>query len=201
MTPLIQLEKAVFGTNTQSLTPPITLSLNEGDKLLLDGPSGSGKTSALRGVLGFLTLRSGAYQVNGHAANPRGLMELRLRTSYVSQELEVGRGPVHIWLRQHLPGHSLHESDLMPYGLPGTVMQRSLEELSRGERQRLTLLLAETRPADLLLLDEVTSALNAELRRQTIRRLAESKRTILAISHDDEWRTSSSFKSHLLEAR
>lgn len=194
---MIQLREAVFGLEDQAITGPINLTVEPGEKILLDGPSGAGKTSLLRGILGFLPLIGGAYLYEGVATNKHTIWALRQVTSYITQELAVGSGPVHAWLRECLPAHTdIHEADLAKFHLSASILENSLADLSRGERQRLAMVAGRLRNPKLYLLDEVTSALNAELRRGVIRHFSEVEATVIVVSHDDDWRRESVFRQH-----
>ena len=194
--PTIQLHDTVFGHANTSVVGPISLTIAPGDKILLDGPSGSGKTSLLRGILGFLQRLEGSYQINDADASPSAIWRLRQQTGYISQELHLGTGLVREWLKEALPPtRELHETDLSRFHLTNVVLEQSLEDLSRGERQRLALVAMLACDPKLYLLDEVTSALNESLRNLVVTHISRSQATVVVISHDEIWKESEAFRT------
>lgn len=198
MTPLlIRLQASVFGHPSTPIVGPLDLAIATGDKVLLEGPSGCGKTSVLRGLLGFLTLLQGRYELNGEEASAPAIWKLRRQTGYISQELQLGEGSVRDWLPQD---REWHEADFSRFHLTSSILEQSMDELSRGERQRLALVAMLAKQPSIYLLDEVTSALNEDLRRLVLRQIAHSEATVIAISHDQIWRESEQFRTITLPA-
>jgi ABC-type iron transport system FetAB ATPase subunit len=196
MPPLIQLDQAIFGHEDHPIVGPIDLAIDDGDKILLEGPSGSGKTSVLRGILGFLSLVRGRYLIHGEKAVPSAIWQLRQETGYITQELAVGGGQVSSWLS--VQNVALREADLAQFSLSPSVTEQVLEDLSRGERQRLAIASTLARRPTLLLLDEITSALNEELRTLVVDHVVDLNAAVVVVSHDDAWRTSAAFRGYRL---
>ncbi len=197
--PRIQLRDTVFGHQGTPIVGPISLTIAPGDKILLDGPSGCGKTSLLRGMLGFLNRLQGSYQIDEEEVSPSAIWHLRQQTGYISQELHLCTGSVREWLKETLPpARELHETDLSRFHLTNAILDQALEDLSRGERQRLALVAMLAREPKLFLLDEVTSALNESLRNLVVSHIASTQAIVVVISHDDLWKESEAFHTYPL---
>ncbi len=194
---LVVLREAVFGDGEKAITAPVSLTLAPGDKVLLSGPSGCGKTSVLRGMLGFLSLHAGVFLLDGTPATVSAIWQWRQRVAYVPQELDLGRScQVNAWLNESLGGVAeVHESDLHRVELGPAILTKSLDEISRGERQRLAILLALAQRREVVILDEVTSALNETLCNRVIDWFAQQEACVIAVSHDAAWQRHGSFRA------
>ena len=73
-------------------------------------------------------------------------------------------------------------------GLEDDILDKNFQELSGGEKQRIGILIALLLNRDIYLLDEVTSALDVNLKKTVADYfLARENWTLLVISHDREW--------------
>ena len=73
-------------------------------------------------------------------------------------------------------------------GLEDDILDKNFQELSGGEKQRIGILIALLLNRDIYLLDEVTSALDVNLKKTVADYfLAREDWTLLVISHDLEW--------------
>ena len=72
--------------------------------------------------------------------------------------------------------------------LEGNILDKNFQELSGGEKQRIGILIALLLNRDIYLLDEVTSALDMNLKKKVSDYfLAREDWKLLVISHDREW--------------
>ena len=162
---------------------PVSLSLSEGQVVLLCGPSGSGKSTLCALLTGELEASSGSVeQDRGLIGTMASDVESQLLGATVGQELELGR-----LLRPDMSLDSLDEARARLYsywkGREGEDPQR----LSSGEQQLLLLTSLALGPFPLLILDEGLSCLDetafvAVCR--ALRALAESGVLILLVSHE-----------------
>lgn len=126
------------------------------------GPSGSGKSTLLRLCNRLEAPTSGAVSFFGEDLAGMDSTALRRRVAMVFQEPTALEGTVADNLRQGAPDLDAAGVDLAlgRVGLDSDLAGRLADELSGGERQRLGLARSlTTRPA-VLLLDEITSALD-----------------------------------------
>ena len=157
------------------------------------GPNGSGKSTTIRMLCGLLTPTEGSAQVldidiPGHAR------QLRPRIGYMTQKfslfgdmtvLENLQFIAEIYSVQKARRKARLEELLERYDLTGQRKQMAAT-MSGGQRQRLALACAVLHRPELLLLDEPTSAVDPQSRRDfwaNLFRLAEDGTTILVSTH------------------
>ncbi len=156
------------------------------------GPNGSGKSTTLRMLCGLLTPSDGHAEVFGLSV-VKDAEAIRRRLGYMPQrfslwdDLTVGENLQFIG-RMYGLGKDLKtriEAQLKTYWLVELRDQRA-GSMSGGQRQRLALAAATLHSPELLLLDEPTSAVDPQSRRDFWERLfelAEAGATILVSTH------------------
>ncbi|WP_318497747.1 ABC transporter ATP-binding protein [Photobacterium leiognathi] len=157
------------------------------------GPNGCGKSTTLRMLTGLLTPTSGNVNVLGLDI-PQQAEELRLRIGYMTQKFSLF-SDLTIYENLEFMGQmfGISSKPLKPrineqlaiYGLVQRAKQRA-GSLSGGQKQRLALAAATVHKPDLLLLDEPTSAVDPENRRdfwEQLFDLSDQGTTILVTTH------------------
>ncbi len=175
----------------------VTFDVPAGGMVALVGPSGAGKSTVFSLLERFYDHEAGTITVGGRDIRDWPLAELRGSLAYVEQDAPVLAGT----LRENLlfAAPDAEEKELtaavartrldalverLPEGLDTAVGHRGVT-LSGGERQRIAIARALLRQPRLLLLDEVTSqldAVNEQALRDVILELAEQT-TVLVIAH------------------
>lgn len=180
----------------------VDFSLPHGSLTVVKGPSGIGKSTMVDLIIGLRTPDAGAILVDGIPLNELDLRRWRHMVGYVPQELILLSGTVRdnitlgakisdedIWRALELAGAAEFVRNL-PEGLDSELGERGVK-LSGGQRQRLSLARALVRHPKLLILDEVTSALDPATEKMLVRQIAELARrehiTIIAITHTPAW--------------
>jgi ABC-type multidrug transport system fused ATPase/permease subunit len=152
-------------------------------------PSGAGKSTLLRCLNGLLAGAAGEITLDGHAIASLDACELRRRVGLVGQAPFMLPGRVRDNLAYGLedPAPERLLLALRAAGLGDALLDRPAAELSGGERARVALARALTRDPELLLLDEPTAALDAEVAAhvgETLTRLAREGLGIVVATHD-----------------
>lgn len=160
------------------------------------GPNGGGKSTLLRTLIGRLQPQAGTVRIFG-----RDPVEVRSTVSFLPQNEEIDwRFPVRV-LDVVMQGHLPHIPWWRPTlkRNPEKALQalervnlsehthRPIGDLSGGQRQRVLLARALTQDAQLILLDEPATALDATAQHDLLDILQELKnegRTIVATTHD-----------------
>lgn len=157
------------------------------------GPNGSGKSTTLRMLCGLLTPSEGAARVLGHSV-PEDAERLKLRLGYMTQrfslydDLSVAENLSFVAEIYGLGSRDKRrriEAALSEYRLESLAGQRA-GTMSGGQRQRLALAAATLHRPDLLLLDEPTSAVDPQSRRDfwdSLFQLVDAGTTILVSTH------------------
>lgn len=165
----------------------LSLSVTPGRVTGLLGPSGSGKTTLMRAIVGVQCVAAGAVTVLGEAA---GSPELRRRIGYVTQapsvyaDLSVRENLAYFGRVLETPRQRIDDV-LETVGLT-SLEGRVVNQLSGGERARVSLAAALLGRPELLVLDEPTVGLDPVLRRDlwdAFHSLAATGTTLLVSSH------------------
>jgi len=178
----------------------VTFGIEAGQRVALVGRSGGGKTTLVRLLPRLLEPTGGRILLDGHPLSAFQLALLRERIAFVLQEtvlmgisirenITYGRDDLtedDVVVAARLAG--LHDKvAALPRGYD-TVLAESGAGLSGGERQRVALARAFARDADLVILDEPDTFLDAAVKRdlwETIDELTRG-RTSICIVHDLE---------------
>ena len=157
------------------------------------GPNGSGKSTTMRLITGLLTPSEGSVNVLGMDI-PKQTDALRLRLGYMTQkfslydDLTVEENlffMAQIYNLDKPTRKKIIEEQLTEYGL-NERRDRLAGSLSGGQRQRLALAAATIHKPELLILDEPTSAVDPENRRdfwEKLFDLCDRGSTILVSTH------------------
>lgn len=140
----------------------VTFTLDPGEVLGFLGPNGSGKTTTIRMVLGLIRPTGGTVEVLGDDPWSRAAATHR-RLGYVPGDLglyERMTGIAHVRYAARMRGmDGTGDADEVA-SLLELDLGRQVKVLSRGNRQKLGLVLALMHRPDVLVLDEPTSGLD-----------------------------------------
>ena len=177
----------------------INLNVEKGEILSLIGPSGSGKSSLLKMLVGLLKPKSGDVILNNKQVNYNNNSDLRtIREQFaivfqqynLFQNMNVLKNvciaPTKIQKRDDKKVEEQAINLLEKVGLKDKLKSYP-DELSGGQQQRVAIARALCLNPEILLLDEVTSALDPELVQEvldTVRLLASEGMTMLIVSHE-----------------
>jgi len=182
----------------------IDLDLMPGEVLGLIGPSGSGKSTLIRCMNMMELPTGGTLHFKGQAISPRfrgkdgkpGMGELRRRVGMVFQHFNlfphlsvldnITEGPRVVLKEGRAEAEATALDLLAQVGLADKAAAYP-SHLSGGQKQRVAIARAMAMKPDVLLLDEVTSALDPELVGEVlgvIRTLADKGMTMVTVTHE-----------------
>ena len=192
---LLELSNISYAVKDKTIIRNVSLAVNEGDYLTIVGPSDSGKSTLLKLCSDLISPTLGSITYNG-----RNLTAIEPE----SYRKEVG----YCFQRPYLFAKTVRRNILFPYDIRGMkpdmerikllfdllhmpmeYFERHNGELSGGEMQRICLIRSLIFEPKVLLLDEVTSALdsvNAAIVEQVIDELYKNGITIVSITHNEE---------------
>jgi len=193
----VRFQRVRFAHGAQVILKDASFELPLGSFTMLVGPSGVGKTTVTDLVLGFYEPDQGCVLVDDVPLADLDRRRWREMIGYVPQEpvllhdtvlanVTLGDprlGEAEAWAALELAGARDFVARL-PDGLMTSVGERGVR-LSGGQRQRITLARALVSDPRLLILDEVTSALDPATEQELCRRIAAltGRMTVFAITH------------------
>lgn len=152
---------------------PLSIKVQPGQQLLVEGPNGSGKSTLLKIIDGQL------HNYEGEIIMPEEMTVARLEQDDSWTDLDKTAAEVF--------------TELTPDGVPDLVEMglmtqeqaaKKLDDLSLGQRRRVSLGIILACPPDLLLLDEPTNHLSLALAEELEHALLEFEGTVIITSHD-----------------
>jgi thiol reductant ABC exporter CydC subunit len=167
---------------------PVTIKVSQGELLVIRGRSGSGKSTLALGVCGILPY-SGSIRVGGvelsHASNLHQILASSLQRTHIfnttlRENLKIANPDATDDVMEEM----LNLLELQEIPLD-TVLGEFGRPLSGGEGKRLAVARALLSPAPILVLDEPTEHLDADLAlrvEEKIRRVS-AKKTLIVITH------------------
>ena len=177
----------------------ISLAIDSGGILGLIGPSGSGKSTVLRVLVGLLKPSGGTVEVDGQVIDYRragDVQRVRDRFAIVFQQYNLFQNmtvldnvtiaPLKIKKRPRASVEADARRLLAMVGLDDKLGAYP-DQLSGGQQQRVAIARALALRPEILLLDEITAALDPELVSEVlevIRVLAREGMTMLIVSHE-----------------
>ncbi len=194
----LRLEQVHKSFGSTEVLKGIDLAVGEHEVVCLIGASGSGKSTLLRCVNLLERIDEGRIVLHGKEITGRGVdaNEVRREIGIVFQAFNlfphmtvlrnVTLGPIHALGKPRVEAEAEAMALLGRFGLGGRRDEYP-DRLSGGQQQRVAIVRALAMQPELMLLDEVTSALDPELVAEVlnvIRELAAGGMTMLIATHE-----------------
>ncbi|BEL72820.1 MULTISPECIES: iron efflux ABC transporter ATP-binding subunit FetA [Serratia] len=193
---ILRLDDIHYQIDNQVILDSVSFTLGEGEFKLITGPSGCGKSTLLKIISSLMDPTSGNLYFDGRAIAEMSPEAYRKQVSYCFQTPALFGNAVYdnlalpYQIRQQSPDERKMQADLARFGLPEAMLTKSINELSGGEKQRVSLIRNLQFMPRVLLLDEITSALDEENKRnvnEIVHQLvAEHRLAVLWVTHDTE---------------
>lgn len=197
----LRLETVSFAHGDKPVLKDLSLEIPARGITVFMGPSGSGKTTIIDLLIGLNRAQSGRVVIGDAPIDTVDIRAWRQRIGYVPQELSL----LHSSVRENI---TLGDSEITDEQIWAaleqvsakafvTAMEDGLDtdvgemggKLSGGQRQRISLARALVTGPEVLVLDEVTSALDPESETAIVQNIAalNGRYTIIAITHRPAW--------------
>ncbi len=189
----ITVDGLKFSYNGSPLLDGIDLTVPKGEVLAIVGPNGSGKTTLLKNISGILSPEVGSVYLDMTRLPELSITELARHLAVVEQEREIGfdftvREVVALGRIPHRGrfaretrtdkqwiGRAMELANVAPFA------ERSIRELSGGEKQRVFLAMALAQNPRVLLLDEPTTYLDINYQLQIMEIICQQAATGLTV--------------------
>ena len=195
---LIKIESVVKEFGDNRVLDGLSLSVREGEVVVIVGPSGCGKSTLLRCINGLEPIQGGEITFRGQKVdgNSRSIVGIRQKVGMVFQNYElfphmtilenIVLSPV---LVQKRGRKEVEEEAMQLLSRVGLEEKRDSfpRELSGGQKQRVAIVRALCMHPEVLLFDEVTAALDPEMVREVLDvmlTLARQGRTMVIVTHE-----------------
>ncbi len=186
--PVITVEHLVKRYGRKVAVDDVSFSIREGEIFGLIGPNGAGKTTTVECISGVRAPNSGSISVYGLSPQKdrnkmREFVGVQLQESALPPRLRVGEAVklfASFYSNPHDPNDLLESLGLKD------VEYSPFKKLSGGQKQRLSIALALVGNPRLAILDELTTGLDPEARRETwslIERMRERGVTVILVTH------------------
>lgn len=191
---LLTIEDMGYRVGENTILQNVSFCVSPGEFRLITGPSGCGKSTLLKIIASLLSPTSGKIFFDGKDITSISPEQYRQQVSYTVQTPVLFGETVYDnlifpWkIRQKTPEPERLIADLERFGLSQETLTKSVSELSGGEKQRVSLIRSLQFLPKVLLLDEITSALDDANKRnvnEIIHRYArEQDIAVLWVTHD-----------------
>lgn len=176
----------------------VSLEVNKGEVVVIVGPSGCGKSTFLRCLNGLEEIQDGKVSLEGEIINPnkKNLSKTREKIGMVFQSYDlfphktilknITMAPLKVQKRDKKQVDEEALSLLERIGLSAKKDNYS-RQLSGGQKQRVAIVRALMMHPEVLLLDEITAALDPEMVREVldvVLSLAKEGRTMVIVTHE-----------------
>ena len=195
---VLEIKHLVKRFGDQTVLKDISLTVHEGEVIVVVGPSGCGKSTLLRCINALEEIQGGEVRLNGTEVSKksRKLAEIRQKVGMVFQSYELFP---HLSILDNIilaltkvQKRSREEAKEEALSLLTRVGLREKadsfpRQLSGGQKQRAAIVRALCMHPEILLFDEVTAALDPEMVREVldvILGLADQGKTMIIVTHE-----------------
>jgi ABC-2 type transport system ATP-binding protein len=185
MTTLLETCGLVKHFRGVSAVDGVDLTILAGRCFGLLGPNGAGKTTTVEMLEGIQRPTGGMIRYRGDPLGPRFRQDIGIMFQSTALQDHI-TGRENLWMFSQFYPRTLPIAELVEACALGDFLDRDTRKLSGGQRQRLLLAIALVNDPDLLFLDEPTTGLDPQARRnfwELIHRIKARGKTVLLTTH------------------
>lgn len=206
---MIEFKNIHLSFENKNIFKDFSLKINAGEKILIHGKSGIGKSSLFNMLLGFIQPQQGEILFNDIPVCNQSIWDLRKQTAYIDQENNYIGEKVSDWFdfilklkanrKVNFDIETIKEKFSF-FDLDFKIYNAFLNDISGGEKQRISIIISLLLSRKVYLLDEITSSLDNALKHKTANYFLENPDyTVITVSHDPVWKEHDKIKIFDLE--
>lgn len=193
--PILSVENASILYETGAALRDITFSVNRGERVAVIGPNGAGKSSLLKLIAGVKKTNHGKIEIFGHEPGQhiciayvpqRNQVDWQFPVSVLDVVMMGRTGQLGFFRKSSAADREITMSALETVGMD-TLAKRQINQLSGGQQQRMFIARALAQQAELMLMDEPLTGLDATSQSgifEILDRLQTQHVTVLVSLHD-----------------
>lgn len=168
MEPIIQVKNVSFEVDNQTILKDVSFDIKKGERVTITGPSGGGKSTLLKIIASILTPTGGTVSYYNKDIQEMDPLDYRKDVSYFFQNATLFDETVedNLTFPFDIRDEEFDKEKclrmLERVKLDETYLKKPIKELSGGEKQRVSIVRNLLFRPQVLLLDEITSSLDAE---------------------------------------
>lgn len=174
--PLIFIKDLQIKYNDKKIFKPISLEVNNGDKIAIIGKNGVGKSSILKLILGEKL----QYDGNIKLVND-------LKISYVSQNTENLKGKLKLFAQENKIDESIFKAMLIKMGLSQKDFETDIQNMSEGQKKKILIAKSISEQANIYIWDEPLNYIDILTREQIEESILKYNPTIIFVEHDERF--------------
>ena len=183
----------------KTILQDISFAVMPGEFIGIIGPNGAGKSTLLRGLRNMGAITAGDVRVFGRPIGNMGDKQLARIIAYMQQEINIGFGftalemvlagryPYLKWWQNEQSADYAIARKYMAFTGVENLAEKSVQQVSGGERQRILLAKVLAQETPLIFLDEPTASLDLVYQEEIFRYcqvICQQGKTVLLIVHD-----------------
>ncbi|AUI71825.1 ATP-binding cassette domain-containing protein [Companilactobacillus alimentarius] len=194
MEKIFEVKNLSYQVGDKKILKDINLEIEKGKYVTFVGPSGSGKSTLMRILASMITATSGEVRFDGKKIETYEPTNYRQRVSYAFQQPTLFGKSIrdNLEFPFEVRNSNFDEEKVIDYlkmvNLDASYIDKSVNDVSGGEKQRIALIRNLLFPPEVLITDEVTAGLDVENKRIVHKMLQEFNQqglTILRVTHDE----------------
>ena len=191
---IFDVQDLSYRVGDKEILKHISVEIEKGKYVTVVGPSGSGKSTFMRILASMISQTSGKVLFEGKSIDSYEPTKYRQRVSYAFQQPTLFGKTVrdNLTFPFEVRNEEFDEAKVKQYlkmvNLDESYLDKSVNDVSGGEKQRIALLRNLIFPPEVLITDEVTAGLDVENKNIVHSMLTEFNQrglTILRVTHDE----------------
>ena len=195
---MIELHDLTVGYGERTVLRDVSLDFPPGQVTVLLGPNGCGKSTLMKTALGLLPRQGGEVLYDGVDLEHLTTRQVARKAAYLPQSREIpsitvrrmvlhGRFPYLGYPRRYRAEDYEAAAKALEWAGAADLADRSVRELSGGQRQKVYLAMALAQDTETVFMDEPTTYLDVRHQLEVMsvsRRLADMGRAVVLVLHD-----------------